>query len=118
MANQHAAPGGESSVEQSREGSLNEGKKSRQGAAGFVRTYKASKSRQADDLDRPFGTERVSFHKSSLVNGQTQRQAIVTQQESSGVPAGYKRPLGSVNKNAAAGTVRVQSHSQPPLSNK
>ena len=33
----------------------------------FVRTFKSHKSRQVEDLDRPFGTERVSFHKSALV---------------------------------------------------
>ena len=94
------------------------GGKSRQGT--FVRTYKQNKSRQVEDLDRPFGTERVSFHKSALVSNQGTRKSHMTHEEAAiaagnaaaqqqQVPAGYKRPVGSINTsaNAAAGTVRV-----------
>lgn len=59
------------SQDQSRENS-----KSRQ--TGFVRTYKQHKSRQAEELDKPFGTERVSFHKSALMSNETTRKANVT----------------------------------------
>ena len=46
----------------------------------------------------------------------------MTQDQSAGssVPSGYKRPAGSVAKQAGAQnavTVRVKSHSQPPFAN-
>ena len=89
--------------------------KSRQGT--FVRTQKTSKSRQGDDLDKPFGTERVSFHKSTLIGGGTNRnKPNVTTLEEGSDASGYKRPVASIKNNNPV-TVRVTSHSQPPLGN-
>ena len=89
-----------------------------------MRTYKTNKSRQPDDLERPCGTERVSFHKSALMGNQanngTKNKTHMEEDVDRGVPAppkGYRRPAGSVNTSQNAVTVRVQSHSQPPLEN-
>ena len=43
-----------------------------------VRTYKTSKSRQQEEIDRPFGTERAVFNKSALMSGKSNRNANVT----------------------------------------
>lgn len=76
----------------------------------FVRTFKSHKSRQVEDLDRPFGTERVSFHKSALVaNGTDNSKTNMTHGEDASngkMQVGYKRPINSVNRENAV-TVRV-----------
>lgn len=40
---------------------------SRQNAV--IRTYKTSKSRQQEEIERPFGTERATLNRSALMSG-------------------------------------------------
>ena len=49
---------------------------SRQSAV--IRTYKKSKSRQSEAIERPFGTERAVFNKSALMSGQSTRKTNIT----------------------------------------
>lgn len=77
---------------------------SRQNAV--IRTYKTSKSRQQEEIERPFGTERAVFNRSALMSGQSNRKRNSTIEDVQN--QGYKRPLAVVNNNA--GTLRVQMH--------
>ena len=65
-------------------------------------------------MEKAFGTERVSFHKSTLIGAATNRtKPKITIMEEGSDNSGYKRPAGSIKVNPVS--VRVTSHSQPPL---
>ena len=75
-----------------------------------IRTYKTSKSRQQEDIERPFGTERAAFERSALLSGQSNRNGNATIEETQS--QGYKRPIASINN---PGTVRIPVHTQNTL---
>jgi hypothetical protein len=75
-----------------------------------IRTYKTSKSRQQEEIERPFGTERAALNRSALMSGQSNRKRNSTIEDVQN--QGYKRPIAVVSN---PGTVRVPVHTQSLL---